>query len=309
MNMQPAKVTKNLKFFVTFAPGMERNRISGWVVLGVMAAIFFGATIAGALFATPLTVALGGIESEIVTFVSYTAAFSLAVAGGALWLWRKGELRLRLGVDLSAAPMVLLGVVLLTAASIVIEPLLLLFPEKWFEQLSRMIGRGGWAILTTVVAAPVLEELFMRGLLLETLSRRWRLWVAVVVSAAFFGVVHINPPQAINAFVAAVVMGYIYLASGSLIAVIVIHAVNNGLSYLSLEVFGSQLISTREMIGNDTLYYTVFGASAVILVVSMVFLVRRARAKNREIGRNSGVGSGGCTKNSETALNTKTADV
>jgi membrane protease YdiL (CAAX protease family) len=290
--MQSAKVTKKIKFLVTFAQVMERKKISGWKALWVLTAILLGATLVGGVLVMPFSPLMGGTESDIFTFVSYAAMFALAVVCGAAWLLSRGELRLRFGIDWSAAPLILIGVVAMTAASVVVEPLLLAFPSKWLDMIDNMIGTGGWAILTTVVAAPVLEELFFRGLVLETLARRWRQWAAVLMSAAVFGVIHLIPPQAVNAFVAAIVMGYLYLATRSLVPVIIIHAINNGLSYLSLQLFGTQAVSTREMIGNDVLYWSIFAASAVILVVAMIFLIRRAR-----------------NKNNETALNHKTADV
>jgi membrane protease YdiL (CAAX protease family) len=194
-----------------------------------------------------------------------------------------GELRLRWGVSWSAAPMILLGVAAITAASYIIEPLLLWFPSEWLEQINQMVGHGGWAILMLVVAAPVLEEMFCRGLLLETLSHRWRPWAAVLASAAFFGIVHFNIPQGINAFVLAVVMGYLYLATSSLVPVIVIHAINNAVSYLQRELMGSQVVSTREMLNNDALYWTLYAASVVVVVASLVFMDRLVRTKNAEI--------------------------
>jgi membrane protease YdiL (CAAX protease family) len=290
--MQSAKVTKKIKFLVTFAQVMERKNFSGLTALWVLTAILFGGMIVGAIGVMPFAPLMGGTESELFTFVSYAAGFGVAVVCGAAWLMSRGALRLRVGIDWSAAPLILIGVVAMTAASVVVEPLLLAFPSKWFDMIDNMIGTGGWAILTTVVAAPLLEEIFFRGLVLETLAQKWRQWAAVVASAALFGIIHLIPPQAINAFVAAIVMGYLYLASRSLVPVIIIHAINNGLSYLSLRLFGTQAISTREMIGNDVLYWSVYAAAVVILVVAMIFLVRRAR-----------------NKSNVSPLNTKTVDV
>jgi membrane protease YdiL (CAAX protease family) len=272
---------------------MERNIFSGWSTLAGLVAIFLGAAVVSALCVTPFVVARGGGMGGPALFSIYVTQFSLSVLVGWLWLRRSGAVKLRVGAGWSAAPMVLAGVVLLTAAGIVIEPLLLAFPDKWLENLARVVGRGGWAIATTVVAAPLLEELFFRGLMLERLSQRWRPTAAVMATALVFGLAHVfNPPQMINAFVMAIVMGYIYLASGSLVAVIAIHAINNALAYLQLELWGAQVTSLREMAAGDTIYYTIYAASVVVLAVSMILLIRHARTKNREL-----------------ALQTKTNDV
>ncbi len=252
----------------------------------MMAAIFLGTTLVAGLGMAAVMAAAGKSDIKIDgpwLFAAYTVQFSLAIVAGVIWLRRRGGVGLRLGASWSDAPVILLGVMLVTAASIVLEPLLTLFPEKYLEELNQMIGRGGWAILTTVVAAPLLEEIFFRGLLLESLSRRWSASASVVASAALFGFVHLNPPQAVNAFVMAVIMGYLYLMTRSLVPVIAIHAINNGLAYLALELTGSQSTDTRLMIGNDPLYWIVYAVCAAILVVSLVVMHLRTRTKKREI--------------------------
>jgi membrane protease YdiL (CAAX protease family) len=267
---------------------MAEKRFSALADLGALAVVFMSATVVAAICAVGMA---GGSEAApggSRLFFAYTLQFLLAVAGGLIWLRRGGDFRLRFGVGWSAAPLVLTGMVLVTATGIVIEPLLGLFSSEWFDRLSGLIGRGGWSILTTVVAAPVLEEIFFRGMMLETLSRKWRGGVAVVVTALFFGLAHApNPPQMINAFVVAVSMGFIYLSSRSLPAVIIIHALNNGLAYLTFELTGSQSTDTRALLNNDTLYWTIYAAACVVIVFSTIFLARRARTKNHRITLNS----------------------
>lgn len=263
---------------------MDSKRHSAWADLGVMTAILLGATVIVGIFSAIVMAATGKTTLDGPwLFASYTVQFTLAVVVGAMWLKGRGGIRFRFGIKLSDAPWILAGVVLTACASLVIEPLIALFPAKYLEQLNDLIGRGGWTILTTVVAAPILEEVFFRGLLLERLSRGWSAFAAVVASAAVFGIIHLNPPQSVNAFVIAIVMGYIYLRTRSLVPVIVIHAINNGLAYLTLELTGAQNTDTREIVGNDTLYWAVYAASAVILVVSLVIIARKTRTKTSEI--------------------------
>jgi membrane protease YdiL (CAAX protease family) len=164
--------------------------------------------------------------------------------------------------------------VLITAASVVLEPLLNLFPEHYFDRMGETIGSGVWAIVLSVVAAPVFEEIFFRGLVLEQAARRWSSGRAVMVSALLFGLVHLpNLPQAINAAVMGLVMGYIYISTRSLPSVIVIHAVNNAVAYLFLETTGTGSTDLRSMIGNDTVYWSVFAGSALLLAVAAFLIV------------------------------------
>ena len=48
--------------------------------------------------------------------------------------------------------------------------------------------------------------------------------------------------------------GSFYYRSGSLVPVILIHMINNAISYFSWALSGERIVSTRQMIGNDTIY-------------------------------------------------------
>lgn len=101
-----------------------------------------------------------------------------------------------------------------------------------------------WLVLWmgAVAIAPVAEEFFFRGMLqtvlLNTLKSRW---IAIVFASAVFAAIHFSQPHAIPAlFVLAVIMGYAYERSGSLIPPIAIHALFN-LKTLIWDTFGSPM--------------------------------------------------------------------
>ena len=50
-------------------------------------------------------------------------------------------------------------------------------------------------IVVVVFGAPVVEELFFRGLALRAFERRLGRWVGLVVSSLVFGLVHFQPLQ------------------------------------------------------------------------------------------------------------------
>lgn len=92
---------------------------------------------------------------------------------------------------------------------------------------------GSWGTVQLTVAAvlvaPVAEELFFRGLLLQTI---WRYlghgWLAIVVSAVAFGLIHREQPQDVLPLVTmGVVLGYVRVRYRSLTACILIHALFN----------------------------------------------------------------------------------
>ena len=101
--------------------------------------------------------------------------------------------------------------VFMMAAGVVCEPLLSWLPAP--DDLD--YGTGLWAVLTLVVAAPVLEELLCRGLVLESLRTRFGVVAAWLLSSLFFGVLHLQPMLVVNAFIIGLILGYIYMVTDS----------------------------------------------------------------------------------------------
>jgi membrane protease YdiL (CAAX protease family) len=262
---------------------MESKRFSSWGDLWVLTVIFFVATLIAGVCMAVFMAAAPDMEQGLSMFIVYTVQFLLAVIGGIVFMRRRDGAKLRFGVSWHAGLSILGGVVLITAASLVLEPLIAMFPVHYLEELNGLIGSGGWTIVTTVVAAPVLEELFFRGIVLENLAKRWNGTVAVLASATLFGIAHAPIwPQALNAFILAILMGYIYLATRSLIPVIIIHAINNGIAYMTLQLTGDQVTDTRQLIGNDNIYWMAYATSAVIVVAFVALLVIKTNNKTPE---------------------------
>ncbi|MGH4052544.1 MAG: lysostaphin resistance A-like protein [Clostridium sp.] len=82
-------------------------------------------------------------------------------------------------------------------------------------------------ILSVAIIAPIYEEVIFRGILLKGMSRKMNPKLAIIVSALFFAVLHLNIPQGINAFLLGLVIGAIYLSTGSIYLSIFAHFVNN----------------------------------------------------------------------------------
>ncbi|MBU3143190.1 CPBP family intramembrane glutamic endopeptidase [Clostridium sp. CF012] len=85
-------------------------------------------------------------------------------------------------------------------------------------------------ILSSTVVAPIYEEIIFRGVLLKGLSKKINPTIALVVSALFFALVHLNVPQGINAFLLGLVIGFIYLTTESIYLSIFAHFINNVLA-------------------------------------------------------------------------------
>lgn len=84
------------------------------------------------------------------------------------------------------------------------------------------------AIIAPAIIAPVVEELFFRGLVLPAIGINW---IGVVGSAVIFSLFHLvtgfNPLTAASTFVVGIVLGYVAMRTGRLGASIVAHIVFN----------------------------------------------------------------------------------
>lgn len=176
-------------------------------------------------------------------------------------------------------PVLLLwGILLVGAVSVVIEPLMALLPE-----VPDVYGRGFWTFVTLVVAAPLFEEVIFRGIILESTRLRYGVVAAWLVSSLIFGVVHMNPAVVVNAAIMGLILGFIYLASGSLWPAIILHAFNNATSYLLL-LGGHMNKGLADLIQSPTLYTVVYICALAVSGVSgwMVWrTIRRLREEEK----------------------------
>jgi membrane protease YdiL (CAAX protease family) len=131
---------------------------------------------------------------------------------------------------LVTAPILLLvpGLVLLAGAvnSIVIW----LFPMTADDiaRFDTQMAPGVVPALFGCVAAPVLEEMLFRGVILRGFLRQYSRTFAIVWSAALFGIAHMNLYQFATAFAIGIVAGWLYERCRSLWPCILLHAAYNG---------------------------------------------------------------------------------
>lgn len=250
------------------------------VLLGVfVVATFMGYLVSGILIKT------GSASEGFAIFLAYSIQFALTLVFAVVqkrFRAPQDKPLLRFTFKSVNPAITLWGLILCLAIGIVVEPLISFFPDTYFDSLSRMMGAGGWMLVTTLVLAPFLEEMLFRGVVQEALTTKFGPLRGIPVAALIFGIVHINPPQALNAFFIGLVLGYIYYTTRSLIPVILIHAVNNGIAYFSWILSGEKLVSTRDLIGNPSIYSILYVVACVIFLIAAASVVRVIRKERRK---------------------------
>lgn len=106
------------------------------------------------------------------------------------------------------------------------------------------------AVLAAVaVAAPIIEEIIFRGMLLSILKRSLNRWPAILISAAVFSAVHLLDPDALavvpGLFLVGVVLGWAALRRGDLSLAIALHAGINLLAAVAL-LYGDSIQNWAE---------------------------------------------------------------
>lgn len=142
----------------------------------------------------------------------------------ALWL-RRGD-----------GPTLWEGAALAPGLYLVVTLVMFVLPESWVESYSEAsagITSGGVVgVLAVVIAAPVVEEFIFRGLIMTRLNCAMPSWLAVLLSAAAFGLCHGNPVWFGYAFVLGALFGLMDLRAGSILPSILGHIAFNSFSQI-----------------------------------------------------------------------------
>lgn len=106
-----------------------------------------------------------------------------------------------------------------------------------FEQVAEAIYGGSLLIefLAIAVAAPLVEELIFRGLVYQRMRELSSAKIAIILSALYFGIYHMNVVQGLYAFLLGILLAWVYEKYQTLWAPILFHASANLLSVICTE--------------------------------------------------------------------------
>ena len=165
----------------------------------------------------------------------------------------------------------LAGVSLIVWADFLVAQLT--FLPDWMEQTFQTLQTGWLGVLCMAVLGPVVEEVFFRGVLTRELLKRYKPTTAILVSGLVFGIIHINPAQVVGACISGFFFAWLYARTRSILPGILIHILNNGLSVYLMRAY-PEVETAGELLGS-TGYAVLLAVSAVVLILSMAWLLRR----------------------------------
>ena len=251
--------------------------------------------LAGAVVGSVLTIILTaalGLETGAIygTLISYPVMFIppmiyAGVKSGALSMEYSGvKLDSNNFSPLGGILCALLAVVMTIASGFCTEPLVSLLPpmpDFLKEALTNLTTGNIWLnFLMVSIFAPIFEEWLCRGMVLRgLLANKIRPAVAIPVSALFFAVIHLNPWQALPAFIMGCLFGYVYYKTGSLKLTMLMHFANNTLALVVGHIDSlKDMESWQEVIPSPT-YWILVAAFALLTVLCVLAFRKIALSK------------------------------
>lgn len=162
-----------------------------------------------------------------------------------------------------------------------------LLPFTWLQELLpeldsdtaetyRNIAHAPLGYLTLCLFAPFVEEVVFRGAILRALlNTKLHPWAAISVSAVLFAVVHGNVAQMPHAFIIALLLGWMYRRTGSILPGVAFHWVNNTVVY-AIIILAPQVedMTLRQVFGSNIRVLMAIGCSLCILLPALYQLNR-----------------------------------
>ena len=191
--------------------------------------------------------AIMGLSESFSMHLSISFSYLIAIPLTLLFMNVEGQLSGlsgKLSIDSSRQALILLlGIpILVTIVDLIVVMGYGIGYELAFgvPELSTDIGVGwesgpvalGLVVISTIIIAPIAEELMFRGYLLDSIRKVHGDWIAVVISAMIFGLVHLEPYTIGMAAIGGLIYGYVRIRTGSLWPSIIGHMMWNGVALI-----------------------------------------------------------------------------
>lgn len=133
-------------------------------------------------------------------------------------------------------------------------------------------GNAVISIISVAILAPIVEEVFFRGLIYTRLKSGMNKIAAAVISSLLFGVMHGEIIWMLIGFMSGLALVWIFEKTRSLLGCITVHIANNTLS---------QLTAGIEEIP-DWASYTILGIAVILLIGTIIYFGSRKNEPNAE---------------------------
>lgn len=143
------------------------------------------------------------------------------------------------------------------------------------------------ALAALAVVGPIAEEFCFRygveGALLDDRRRvdgrrTMPVWVAAMVSAAVFGLIHANPAQMVGAFLFGVYFGGLFAFTGSLWPSLLCHVLNNGIAVILMRTVPEDFTLTKALDDNALMLMLTLLSLIILGLIIRAMIIVHSRA-------------------------------
>jgi len=227
------------------------------------------------------------ISKDVLSFITYVLSFGIA-----FWIvysirkHKTNNKTFNLKIENKRTiPVIIIAIIALNFG--IIPPIISSIPMPESVQLyfANLMGQYSFiTLLTIVIAAPILEELIFRGIILDGLLKNYSPIKSILITSVLFGLAHLNPWQFISAFSLGAFISWIYYKTGSLSLAIIIHSVNNLGGFLIGKFSDSDTFemnkTVAESYGGILNLVLILLGSILIFTVSVYFLSKELGSNN-----------------------------
>ncbi|MHA6820268.1 CPBP family intramembrane glutamic endopeptidase [Ralstonia pseudosolanacearum] len=181
-----------------------------------------------------------------------------------------------------AGPVLLLTPGLLLIEGTVQMGVSYLFPlqHSMSDMTQKMTASGLGSIVLVCLIAPVVEEMLFRGVILRSFLRQYAPGVAIVHSAAVFGLAHLNVYQFVGGFLIGLLLGKLYERTRSLLPGMLVHGCyNTAVMILAWQSERSEWGTASEWSATWYVFEVVSGGAGAWLLYKLVAPRPTARAE------------------------------
>ena len=179
----------------------------------------------------------------------------------------------------------------------------LLGGETLIEQLLRpttveeatSISQVIFMVLLMVVAAPLFEEYWARGIMFDAL-KPYGTGMAIIISSLLFGLSHGSLYMLFYTTAYGLALGYIRYATGSLFVVTILHAIVNSVGAITLLLLSLSEFTNEENRYINTVYWIFIIAVFVLIIISVIVFLTKIPTIRRYKFENSWTQIGGWKK-------------
>lgn len=168
------------------------------------------------------------------------------------------------------------AIVMSIATAFVIEPVSMLLPEmseEMVKMMENMLNGPAWVtIISVCIFAPFFEEWLCRGIVLRGMLKHVKPAWAIIISALFFALIHMNLWQAVPAFLMGLVFGYVYYKTGSLKLTMLMHMVNNAMAFTVSQIPALKEAEYFTNVLSPWAYAGVYTAACIALICGFIIL-------------------------------------